>query len=253
MRSVKMMDDVLDAQRTAADRWYVTNGATAVGPVNLELLSRGIESGRVPIESFVRHEGWKVWRPLTELAVVTQDAPPPPAIPAPAPSTDDITQPARMAMREEMSAADALEGASDLAEALLLLLSAAAQRTDSEAAIIHEVRDDGAVAVCAHGPAMFDMLGERARLLDAAVVAAAAGNVVLAEPSPGPAGQAILARIAKLGVNAEGAVMLPIRPRGRLHALLEVGRVKPFRAREIAELEELVDALVALIESKSWV
>jgi hypothetical protein len=32
----------------------------------LALLTRGVEAGRVPLDSFVRHEGWKVWRPLTD-------------------------------------------------------------------------------------------------------------------------------------------------------------------------------------------
>ncbi len=247
MRTVKMLADVLDVQRTAADRWYVTNGATAVGPLNLELITRGIEAGKVPLESFLRHEAWKVWRPLTELAVVSHEPPPPP------PSTDDITQPGRPAVAADMIPADSLSGAADLEDALLLLLSAAVHKTSSDAAIVHEVRDEGAVAVCAHGPAMFDVLGERARLLDAAVVAAAAGNVVVAEPSPGPAGQAVVDRLAKLGVRAEGAVMFPIRPRGRLHAMLEIGRSSAYRARELAEVEELVDALVANIESHGWV
>jgi hypothetical protein len=52
--------------------WYVSNGDQSVGPVALELLVRGVESGRVPAESFVRHEAWKVWRPLTELTTIAE-------------------------------------------------------------------------------------------------------------------------------------------------------------------------------------
>src|SRR5262245_26914445 len=73
MQNVKMLADVLDVARSSTDRWYVTNGATAVGPVNLELLTRGLEAGKVPISSFVRHEAWKVWRPVCELAEITND------------------------------------------------------------------------------------------------------------------------------------------------------------------------------------
>lgn len=76
MRSVKMLADIRDVSRAAGDRWYVTNGITAVGPVNFDLLTRGIEAGKVPMESFVRHEAWTVWRPLAEIAVVTGDATP---------------------------------------------------------------------------------------------------------------------------------------------------------------------------------
>ncbi len=52
--------------------WYVSNGDQSVGPVALELLVRGVESGRVPADAFVRHEAWKVWRPLTELTTVSE-------------------------------------------------------------------------------------------------------------------------------------------------------------------------------------
>src|SRR5271169_1224279 len=73
MQHVKMLSGVVDVARRAADRWYVTIGHSAVGPVNLDLLARGVEAGKVPLEAFVRHEGWKVWRPLSELAVFLPD------------------------------------------------------------------------------------------------------------------------------------------------------------------------------------
>src|SRR5262245_9102478 len=163
---------IADWDTAIADRWYVTNGATAVGPVKLDLLARGIEAGKVPLESFVRHEAWKVWRPLAEIAEVTSATPfPLPARCPPGPvSTDDITQPGRPALPEEQLPADALVGASDLREALLLLMAAAVQRTLADAAIVHRIDDGGAVCVCAHGPQMFQVLGERVRLLDPVVV-----------------------------------------------------------------------------------
>jgi hypothetical protein len=57
--------------------WYVSDGDQSVGPVALELLVRGVESGRVPSDAFIRHEAWKVWRPLHELTTEASDAPPP--------------------------------------------------------------------------------------------------------------------------------------------------------------------------------
>src|SRR5579871_6620082 len=74
MQHVKMIADVVDVARRAADRWYVTVGHAAVGPVNLDLLARGVEAGKVPFDAFVRHEQWKVWRPLSELAVLEDEA-----------------------------------------------------------------------------------------------------------------------------------------------------------------------------------
>jgi hypothetical protein len=84
MRSVKLMADVLSSDRTVADRWYVTTGERSVGPVNLDLLARGIEAGKVPLDSFVRNEAWTVWRPLSDIARVTVVEP----APAPAPSSE---------------------------------------------------------------------------------------------------------------------------------------------------------------------
>lgn len=69
--AVKMRTDALGT--AGADKWYVTDGAHAVGPVRLDLLARGIEAGRVPLDSFVRHEGWKVWRPLTDFTDYVSD------------------------------------------------------------------------------------------------------------------------------------------------------------------------------------
>jgi len=257
MQNVKMLADVLDVARTSTDRWYVTNGATAVGPVNLDLLARGVEAGKVPVSSFVRHEAWKVWRPLCEIAEITTDdgeaaydlgrASYEPG----RPSTEDLF--AASGDSGPNLAIDNVPGAGagvggDRRDALLLLLAAAVARGHAEVAMIHEVADDGAVAVCAHGPQVFEALGLRTRILDPAMIAAAAGAIVLSEPSPGPAGQAIIDRLSRLGVPVESAVMLPIRPRGRLYGTIELGRRTPFRPTDVAGLEALVDALVFKLE-----
>ena len=67
MRSIKLLAETAVG---STDRWYVSDGATAVGPVALDLIARGIEEGRVPLESYVRHEAWRVWRPVWEVAEV---------------------------------------------------------------------------------------------------------------------------------------------------------------------------------------
>jgi hypothetical protein len=247
MTQVKILPHVLDVARAGSDRWYVTNGATSVGPINLDLLARGVEAGKVPVESFVRHEAWKVWRPLGELAEITDDE----GMPVVGrPSTDDISVGAgRPSMPQDFLPSNAVIGAVDRRDALLLLLAAAVARGHAEVAMIHELNNDGAVAVSAHGPQVFEALGMRTKLLDPALIAAASGMLVLAEPTPGPAGQAIIDRLSRLGLPVTGAVMLPIRPRGRLYGTIELGRRSPFRAIEVAGLEALVDALVFKLEA----
>jgi hypothetical protein len=384
MRSVKLLTDALGPDRAAADKWYVSNGVTAVGPVNTDLLARGIEAGKVPLESFVRHEAWKVWRPLTEIAVVTgadgvvtalgslgepsiarsdaitpeeqanfealsrpgvplaqatdprpswppasapggpasdptevglrsqsfQDfeddltppglppfrqatgpvsepdfaifTPPPPPpdpsddadrvidegplsappllvpIPVPAfsvpamsvPSDSDARPTTRR--RDLPPQAPGFEAARSLSEALLLLLSAAAERASAEAALVHHVLDDEAVVVCAHGPRMHEVLGRRTPLTDPAVMAAASGLSIVTEPSPGPAGLAILARLTELGAPLGFALMLPIRPGGRLFGMLEMGRPTPFSPGEVAEAGNLTTEVARLIDAAGW-
>jgi len=379
--AVRLKDDTLQTQ--GSDRWYVTDGLNAVGPVRLDLLVRGIEAGRVPLESFVRHEGWKVWRPLAELAepapdgkgsqaqaeslplsslldeqsfseeraaetvqgsldddldwegssagssiqrVTIEGAAPAfvqtgshpvapiiestqqsrdllgadrptlssyldddeetqipvkkPSVPprpvsvvrgpsqkgASSPPSDDSGsyRPSDDSIRDRPLAdsslratssslpEDDLAGATDIAEGLLLLLNAIVRRTCAQVAVLHRMADDGASVVCVHGPNMVDILGTRTRLLDPAVVAAAGGNIVVAEPAPGPAGEATLARLRKSGVDVEGALMFPIRPRGRLLGFVEVGSDRRFEIREIMKADETVKAFVRKAESGGW-
>jgi hypothetical protein len=269
MQRVKMLSDIVDVARRAADRWYVTTGQAAVGPVNLDLLARGVEAGKVPVESFVRHEAWTVWRPLSELAEITSDEDP--RGPSAREITDDVSEMGRPSTPDDFSPADAIDGAADLREALLLAMTAAVVRGAADAALVHEVGDDGATVVCAHGAHVFDTIGMHTPLLDPVLVAAAAGAIVVAEPAPGPAGVSILARLSKIAEpsavtlrdedagalhlpaegSLDGALMIPIRPHGRLAGILEIGRRAPFRSAEIASLEALVEALVEKLEGWS--
>jgi hypothetical protein len=389
MRSVKLLTDSLGPERAAADRWYVSNGVTAVGPVNTDLLARGIEAGKVPLESFIRHEAWKVWRPLSEVAIVTgtdggavelwgsgeaggsrpdaitieeqasfealsrpvapsaprtetppswpsgesdatdvqvwarpqsfQDSggsptppglppfrqnagpvsepdfaiftpPPPPPDPADADTLNDngplpappllavpviepviepvitplptsaprpVNAPASDArptprLDQPISRAAGLGTARNLSEALLLLLSAATERTSSEAAVVHHVLNEGAMVVCSHGPRMHEILGRRTPLTDPALMAAASGLSIVTEPAPGPAGQAILGRLSELGAPVSFALMLPIRPGGRLFGMLEMGRPTPFSPGEVAQVGDLTAEVARLINAAGW-
>lgn len=361
MTIVRLRADILRADRASADRWYVTNGATAVGPVALELVERGIEAGKIPVESYIRHEMWKIWRPLSELCIQQEQKPidplgtplpmpfpsdqgsfdprettmkpamtplPPPVvapelelpaaapepvvvngaatplealeepvstsipailnvddavevdpddvhedlpatppraaswmttapdvtpmIPKAPPSVEDITLPARPPKPTEKVTGDPLSGADQLKDALLLLSGVILREVGCEGVMVHRVDDEGAVAVVAHGPRMFDVVGLRTRLLDPAIVAAAAGILVVAEPTPGPSGQSIHSRLEKLGVTGAGAVMIPIRPKGRLFGTVEMGQSTAFTGAQIAKAEGFVRVVVSKMEEAGW-
>jgi len=243
VQHVKMLAGVVDVARRAADRWYVTTGNSAVGPVNLDLLARGVEAGKVPLEAFVRHEGWKVWRPLCELAVIVPDDAADPGTPD---STDDIVETGL-----SFAPTDAADGSADRREALLLLLTAAVVRGGADAAIVYEIDDDGVLAIGAHGPTTRPAIGLRTPRLDPAVVAAESGVALVTGSDPGPVGVSILGRLSRLGASLEGALLLPVRVHGHLLGMIEIGRRVPFVAPEIASLEALVDALVLKLEGGS--
>jgi hypothetical protein len=239
-----------------SDRWYVTNGTTAVGPVDLDLLARGIEAGKVPLTSFVRNERWTVWRQLSELMPRGGALDPKRTLRSAAamvPSTDDVASSSRPARADEKRADDVFAGASDVREALLLLLSAAVQQGDATVALVHEVGIASASIVCAHGKNMFKFLGAATSLLDPMVLEAASGSGAIVSRDPEASGHVLLKRLEKLGDETIGdGFMLPIRPHGRLLGFLEIGRPGAFRADEAIAVGVLVEALVATIEASGW-
>jgi hypothetical protein len=252
VKPVDLLAGLVD--KSAPDEWYVTDGATAVGPVGFDLLARGITAGKVPSEAFVRHVGWPGWRRLSDL--VEHDP------------TFDPRQTMRVLRREtlpsidvepdeddvvEVLDEDALEGsfddASNLQEALLMLLERAVRQCEADAALIHGIRGDGASVVCSHGPRMFEQLGDKLPNADPVLI----GNSLLAEPVPGIGGRATKSRLSRLGARVESAFMVPVLVDGRLIALMELGRVKPYRGRDVGVCEDLVDTLALAIKRSGWV
>lgn len=261
VKALQLLAGLVDER--APDEWYVTDGATAVGPVGLELLGRGITAGRVPPDAFVRHASWGSWRGLADL--VEQEPlfdPRRTLTPLRAPRKD----PARQTLDSidvveiaddpteaaDETSEDAFARAADLPEALLILMAAAVKACDAEAALVHGALPSGSTVVCSHGPRMFEVLGDKLPAFDPVLGAAKKGFTVLAEPAPGGCGLGIKMRLSRLGERIQAAFMVPLLVDGRLLAFIEVGRARPFRAHDAAEVEKLVDALVARIERSSW-
>lgn len=269
MRAFKLL---AETALGCADRWYVSDGATAIGPVGLDLIARGIQEGKVPLESYVRHEAWRVWRPVWEVTELNtpqaldsatptppyqqHPQPPPHQLHRPPDSftpTDDITLPGRPLLPEELAPSDSLEGAADISDALHLLLNAAVLHLRADAALLHRIDDGGAIVHFAHGPFARTMIGFETDLSDPVIDVAHMGRVIVAEPAPGPAGQVLVGRLLHVGVQCDAATMHPILVAGRLIAVLEVGRKGPqLRASELVILEKLVDAFISRTEAGVW-
>ncbi|HYQ18905.1 MAG TPA: hypothetical protein VEQ58_24180, partial [Polyangiaceae bacterium] len=157
-----------------SDRWFVTNGILAVGPVTFELLLRGVAYGRIGATAFVRHESWQVWRRLDEMeslsaqlrrktiedlahasAAVEERARSTLSQPPPPPSGQELSsrpmnlEPApRKSFRPvSVDPVGVLSNASELQDALLLTVSTAVSAASADVGLVHRVRGDLKAAV----------------------------------------------------------------------------------------------------------
>ncbi len=261
------------------DQWFVTNGVEAVGPVTFELLSRGVSAGRIPAGSFVRHASWKVWRRLEELKGLTEDkrdeavarlaqasasmeerasnprheAPTPPTSEELSAAANDSVPPSiRPAPVDPQGV---LESATDLDQALLLALSTSVTASSSHLGLVHRVRPDlGAVVTTfTYGPNTEQLLGERLAENDPALLSAQAGHTVVGEQRLGEAGRYIAGRLSRAIAGQRGVAMVPVMLNSAMLAMIEVGRTsRPFKAREVARVEEVADALSQRISAANW-
>jgi hypothetical protein len=265
-----------------SDRWFVTNGIQAVGPVTFELLLRGVAYGRIGATSFVRHESWQVWRRLDEMealsaahrqktiedlaqasASVEQRArsifsqpPPPPSGEALSSRPLNFEPPPRKSFRPvAVDPVGVLSNASELQDGLLLTVSTAVAAAAAEVGLVHRVRGDlkAAVTVGGHGPRTELLLGERLATDDPTLLAARSGRTVLSEPIPGDVARYIIGRIERCLPEPSSVAMVPLLLYGELVALFEIGRAgRPLRAHEVARVEDVVEALAERTVVMGW-
>jgi hypothetical protein len=264
-----------------SDRWFVTNGVVAVGPISFELLMRGATHGRIPTGSFVRHESWQVWRRLDEIGSLPPDgreqtvedlashseglesrashplesvAPPPPEDlgltlrPSAPPSHSTF----RVATVDPVGV---LAHAYDLSEALLLAISTAVSASAAEVGLVHRVRQDlrSVVTVGGHGPKTERLLGERITEDDPTLAAARNGFSIISEPGLGNESRHVAGRLIRCLPDVIGVAMVPLCIYGELVAMFEVGRGgHPFRAREIARVEDVVEVMAERAVLMGW-
>jgi hypothetical protein len=267
-------------KRGRDDRWYVTNGVVAVGPVGFDLLTRGVARGRIPAGSFVRHESWKMWRALEDVGALTkadrqqavahfadisaaidsrasdpENQPPPPL--SEVESKSDSKPASRPSLRPvAVDPVGVLASASNLDDALLLALSTSVTAASASVGLLHRARYDLGLVVTsfAHGPGAEAMLGERLHPDDPTLAAARGGHTVIAEPHFGESGRYLAGRIGRGLPNPCGLAMVPLVLYGKLLAMVEVGRnARLFRAYEIARVEDVVEALAERIVDAGWV
>ena len=262
------------------DDWFVTNGVRALGPVTFDRLARGVALGRIPADSFVRHHSWKVWRGLREIGELSapdrhatvvrlrglcegaetraadpSSLPPPPLSQSASLDGSRESGPPLSAVRAAtVDPVGVLASARTLPDALLLSVSTAVAAANADVGVLYlNRRDLGAmIATYAHGPGTEALLGARLPVSDPALVTALSGCTLMAEPSLGEAGRHVAGRLGD-PERVAGVAMVPVVVFDWLLAMLEIGRrAAPFRAREIARVEDVVEALVARVVVEGW-
>jgi hypothetical protein len=275
-------DTIAPPSGRRSDRWFVTNGVVAVGPVSFELLTRGASGGRSPAGSFVRPEAWRVWRrldvsgarppdgrdkTLEDLATHSEGLESRASSPndsAPPPPPEDIALTLRPSAHPQhystiraaaVDPAGVLANAFDLGEALLLTVSTAVAAAAAEVGLVHRARPDlrSVVTVGGHGPGTERLLGERIAEDDPTLSAARNAHTVVSEPDFGAQSRHVVGRIIRCLPDVSGVAMVPLCLYGELVALFEIGRGgQPFRAREIARVEEVVEVLAERAVTMGW-
>lgn len=269
-------------QSPPSDSWFVTNGVVAVGPVTFELLLRGVAYGRIPAGSFVRHESWQVWRRLEDIETLSagnrrqtiedlatlsagvakrarsifSEPPPPPSGEELSSRTDNTMPSTRASLRPvAVDPVGVLSNANALSDALLFAVATAVTAASADVGLVHHVRPDlgGPVTVGGHGPKTELLLGEKLSAEDPTLTAARGGHTIISDLQPGEAARYVFGRITRCLPGAGGVAMVPLVLYGELIALFEVGRrFRPFRAREIARMEDVIEALAERIVVMGW-
>jgi hypothetical protein len=224
--------------RPSPPQWLVSNGNVTVGPVRTELLLRGVMHGRVPSDSMVREVGWQTWRQVGQIREVC-------ALKRVLERTMDEPSPKLRGFRE---GSQAVAEASDVGEALLLALHAAAEATSATVGLAHRVREPLLLpttsCVFERSP---EVLGEVLPWFDPAFALARSGGVLLGPANGGAVERAISARLSA-DTPLCGVAMLPIAVGGQLCAMLELGRSDhPFRLSDAAELGDFAVSVSAAL------
>jgi hypothetical protein len=253
-------DDEQPAQSTdrpVTTRFFVTDGEVTIGPVDGELLARGIASGKVPFEALVWCAGWEQWCCVRDYASAH----------ALLPTEEAAVASAKLARVSDLSPlqmpatdiqAQTLSEARDLGHAASSFLSMCAAATGAECGWVHVFsRSSGGAMVTLEGigPRSAFGLGRTIDASDQALRAAREGRTVLGEPIPGVVGSAVAARVLATGMAASSVLMTPVLCRGQLLCMVELGiasRPAGFRARDAAICEQLAHDFSVVARKRRW-
>ncbi len=222
--------------------WYVTNGNAVVGPVNTNLLLRGITFGRVDRECYVAQHSWSNWREQKYIREIrslrrwqhSQKQSP-------------EIEPIKQAMRAPRFDGSALEGI-DCGDAILTrALEMAILATKASVGVVHQPKPPhvGLVTSWVHGPGMGVNLGEVVPWHDEARIVAGSDRALLGHPEHDAWARASARRLStRVNRRVTGVALVSVSF-GNARGLIELGRYDhPFRHSDVAVLEDLSNSII---------
>jgi hypothetical protein len=136
---------------------------------------------------------------------------------------------------------------------LMLALSTATATATAQSGLLIGMGSKGPLVFCTLGDGCERLLGRPLGLDDPSLLAAERGVVMVGEPETGDATSVIAERLAGVGSPPRGVAMVPLVVDGSLVAAVELARTwRPFRACEIARVEEVLEALAARAVVMGW-
>jgi hypothetical protein len=226
--------------------WYVTNGQAVVGPVNTNLLLRGISVGKVDRECYVAQYSWSNWREqnyIREIRSLRRWQHSQKTVPG--------IEPIKQALRAPRFDGSALERVACEDRVLSRALELAMQTTKASVGIIHQPMPPhiGLVTSVAHGPGMGVNLGEVVPWHDDARIVAASDRAQLGTPDQDAWARASARRLSnRINRRVNGVAVVSIALGGS-RGMLELGRYDhTFRQSDIAVLEDLSRSIVVRLD-----
>jgi hypothetical protein len=226
-----------------ASNWYVTDGSAVIGPVQTNLLLRGVAQGRVPRGCYVAQHSWSNWREQNQIREIrslrrwqySQRQKP-------------EIEPVAQALRGQRFDAAPLAGIDRGEQLIEKALELAVKSTRASVGVVHRPLPPhiGLVTSCVHGPDLRGNLGEVVPWNDGARVMSTEDVPVLGRPEQDDWARASARRLSTVvHPRVTGVAVVPVSF-GGARGLIELGRYDhSFRQTDLLVLEDLSRSIMA--------
>lgn len=256
------------------DRWFATDGVSCLGPLSFDALVRSVTHAEISPACLVRHTCSNAWQPMDSVRKLSDasrrervhwlaeasahtDLGPGGSQSRPISRQTDVDAsraPAHPSVRPAaVDPAGVMASADDRDCVLMLALSTSTATATAQSGLLIGMGPKGPLVFCTLGNGCERLLGRAVPLTDPSIAAAQRGVVVVGEPATGIATAAVAARLAHDAAVPMGVAMVPLLVDGTLVAAVELGQAhRPFRACEIARVEDVLEALAARAVVMGW-